>query len=265
MLMVRSSRQCSFILGLFVCLLPEMAAAQSEAPSSAPNATFDTVDSLRNHGDFQAALDRLNQLPSVQQRQVEVIWRRALMISELGRGNRRSAPKDTTRARHKRAFALADSALAVDSTHAWAHLVKALSAGRLTLHTSGSTRIKYSRAVKRHTDRAIALDSTLAPAYHIRGRWCREVADLNFFKRTIAKAVYGGLPDATLDQAVRDLEQATALAPKPYNHLELAKTYLEVGRDSAAHSHLKQALVTSGSPFDPEHKKKARSLLKDME
>lgn len=241
------------------------AAAQSDSTSAVLQSTFAAADSLRNHGQFHEALNRLNQLPSRHQDRVDVLWRKALMISELGRGNRDTAPEDTTIARHKRAAALADSALARDSTSAWAHLVKALTAGRLTLHTKRSTRIKHSRAVKHHTDRAIALDSTLAPAYHLRGRWCREVSDLNFLKRTLVKAIYGGLPKASFDQALRDLERATRLDSKPYNHLELAKTYLVVGKDSLAQHHLQQALATSGSPFDAEHKTEARTLLRELD
>lgn len=256
----------SLLVVSVLCLLPtDSTVAQSHASSSALHTTFEAVDSLRSHGHFQDALNRLNQLPSSHQDQVEVLWRKALMLSELGRGHRQTAPDDTTRARHRRASALADRALARDSTNAWAHLVNALTAGRLTLHTSGSTRIKHSRAVKHHTDRAIELDSTLAAAYHLRGRWCREVADLNFLKRTLVKAIYGGLPDASLDQAIRDLEQATMLEPKPYNHLELAKTYLVVERDSLAHHHLRRVLATSGSPFDAEHKKEAQMLLRELE
>lgn len=253
------------LLLLLAVLMPGRAFAQSNSPSADFPATFAAVDSLRSHGEFEAALDRLNQLPPSDEYQVEVLWRQALMLSDWGRRDRDSAPADTTRARHKRALALANSALARDSTSAWAHLAKALSAGRLTLHTNGSTRIKYSRAVKHHTDRAIDLDSTLAPAYHLRGRWCREVADLNFFKRAIVKTIYGGLPDASLAQAVRDLERATALESASYNHLQLAKTYLEMDRDSAARRELRRALHTSGSPFDAEHKEEARALLQTNE
>ena len=226
-----------------------------------PDSAFTTIDSLRTQGQFRKALTHLHRLAPDSTHDVEILWRRSLMWSDYGRAHRATAPTDSTVSRHKRALQIARRACELDSTSAWAHLVTALAAGRLTLHEKRGTRVRYSRLVKRHADRAIALDSTLAPAYHLRGRWHREVSDINFFKKTLVKAIYGGLPPASFDQSIRDFKRAIALESKPYNHLELAKTYLEVDRDSSARAQLRRTLETSGSPFEAEHKREARALL----
>lgn len=220
------------------------------------------VDTLRAEGRFRPALKRLQPHYRRAPRDVGVLWRRALLLSDLGR---RLDDEDSTITLHRRALRVADTARDVDSTNAWAHLVTALAAGRLTLHVGRAERVRHSRAVKRHADRALALDSTLAPAYHLRGRWHREVADLSFLVRALVRTFYGGLPDASLEQAVRDFQRAIQLESKPYNHLELGKTYLEMGRDAAARTQLQRALDTSGSPFEAEHWREARSLLAEME
>ncbi|PSQ95159.1 MAG: hypothetical protein BRD55_11595 [Bacteroidetes bacterium SW_9_63_38] len=252
--------------GLLALLLVGPAAGQpaAEQSAAAPDSTLALIDSLRVRGQFRKALTVLQRLAPDSTRDVSILWRRALMWSDLGRAQRVVASSDSTIARHRRALALARRACELDSTHAWAHLVTALAAGRLTLHTKRGTRIRYSRLVKTHTDRALALDSALAPAYHLRGRWHREVADINIIKKTLAKAIYGGLPPASFEQSVDDFKQAIALESKPYNHLELAKTYLEVGRDSSARAHLQRALATSGSPFEDEHRREARALLDEL-
>ena len=249
--------------GILVLLLTQPVLGQSpSAPVS--DSTFSAVDRLRAQGQFREALASLNRLAPDSTHNAEFLWRRGLMWSDIGRAHRKTAPTDSTVARHQRALELSRRALSVDSTSAWAHLVTALAAGRLTLHVKRGTRIRYSRLVKHHADRAIALDSTLAPAYHLRGRWHREVADINFLKKALAKAIYGGLPPASFDQSIRDFKQAIALESKPYNHLELAKTYLEVGRDSSARTELHRTLHTSGSPFEAEHKREAQTLLDDL-
>jgi tetratricopeptide (TPR) repeat protein len=235
--------------------------AQPTAPDSFRSA-LDRVDTLRARGRFRPALDRVNRLHRRSLNDVEVLWRRALVISDLGR---RSDDEDSTVTLHRRALRVADAARAADSTNAWAHLVTALAAGRLTLHVGPSKRVRHSRAVKRHADRALALDSTLAPAYHLRGRWHRQVADLSFFTRALVRTLYGGLPDASLEQAVRDFEQATRLASTSYNHLELGKTYLAMERDTAARTQLERALTRAGSPFEAEHKREARALLDELD
>ena len=246
-------------------LLLPLAAQGQTSPALSSDSVFTPIDRLRTHGRFRDALTYLNRFAPDSTRNVPLLWRRALMWSDYGRAHRNTAPTDSTIARHQRALRIGRRACQLDSTSAWAHLVTALSAGRLTLHVKRGTRIRYSRLVKQHTDRAIALDSTLAPAYHLRGRWHREVADINFLKKALAKAIYGGLPPASFDQSIRDFKQAISLESKPYNHLELAKTYLEIGRDSSARKQLRQTLRTSGSPFEDEHKREAQALLDDLQ
>lgn len=249
------------LVGLLLLVPAGPTHAQTAPPSDTLVSALATVDRLRAEGKFEAALARLDRLAQTHPTRVDVLWRRALMISDLGRARRKTAPEDSTIARHRRALSVARRVCELDSTVAWGHMVTALAAGRLTLHVTRGDRIRYSRLVKRHADRAIALDSTLAPAFHLRGRWHREVADINVIKRALAKAIYGGLPDASFNRSIHDFKRAIALESKPYNHLELAKTYLKVGRDSTARVQLHRALRTTGSPFEDEHHREARALL----
>ena len=253
------------LLSLFLLGLGSGASSVAQnAPRPAPSLqkTLSHIDTLRSQGHFRTALARIDSLQPDHPNEVDLLWRRALLLSDVGR---RLDDEDDTIDHHRRALQVADSARAADSTHAWAHLVTALAAGRLTLHVGASKRVRYSRTVKRHCDRALALDSTLAPAYHLRGRWYREVADIGFFKRTLVRAFYGGLPDASFSEAVADFQQAIALESKPYNHLELGKTYLKMDREDDARRQLHRALNTSGSPFEAEHKREARALLSELQ
>lgn len=249
-------------LGTFTVLVLVFTAA---TPRSTPSPSFEealaTVDSLRSHRQFETALGMLDSLANQHPDRVALEWRRALLHTDLGKV---AEGKDVAIGHYRKAEELAARAVRLDSTNAHAHLSVALAAGRLTLHVGRSKRVKLSRAVKRHADRAIALDSTLAGAYHLRGRWHREVADLNFITRTMVKALYGGLPDASYKQAIRDFKQAIALESKPYNHLELAKTYLALDRTSDARAQLRVALETDGSPFDREQKQEAGLLLTEL-
>ncbi len=240
------------------------AVAQSSHSSSLSNpltAALETVDSLRTQQQFQPALNRLDSLAQAHPHQVAVHWRRALLTSDLGK---RATDDETALQFHRQALDAAETALATDSSSAWAHVVTALAQGRITLYVGRSERVKRSRAVKRHADRALAMDSTLAAAYHLRGRWHRQVADLNFLERTLVKTFYGGLPDASYEHSVRDFQRAIALESKPYNHLELGKTYRRMDREAAAREQFQKALETSGSPHDAEYKREARSLLRGL-
>jgi hypothetical protein len=233
------------------------------APAGTPSLreALSTVDSLRSHGHFPVALGRLDSLAQVHADTAAVHWRRALLLADLGK---RADDTDRKRSFFLRSLRASRQARALDSTSAWAHLTTALAQGRLTLHVGTAERVRRSREVKLHADRALALDSSLAAAYHLRGRWHRQVADLNLLERALVKGLYGGLPTASFERSVWNFKQAIARESKPYNHLELAKTYLAMDRPGAAVSQLRTSLRTSGSPFDAEYKEEARVLLSDL-
>lgn len=222
------------------------------------------VDSLRTEREFRAALARLDELARTHSRTVGVLWRQSILWSDLGKEFERGSRSEGA---YRRALSIAEEALEVDRRNAWAHVAKALSAGRIaTLSNSNKESIQRSRAVKEHIDRALEIDSSLAAAYHVRGRWHREVADLNFVQRMIVKAVYGGLPTASVEQAVEDFQRAIELETRSYHHLELGKTYRKMGRTEAARAQLKTAVDAPWrDPFDPEYKQEARRLLVELD
>lgn len=224
--------------------------------------TLAVVDSLRAEGEFRQVLSRLQRLQNAHPERADVLYRLAFAWSDLG--------KEAENERRKVNFfeqsaAVAEAAVAADPESAWAHLAVAVAEGRLTQHVSPRERVERSRAVKEHAERALELDSTLAGAYHVRGRWHQEAAELNFFQRTAVKVVYGGLPEASLEQAVSDFQRALELETRTFHHLELGKTYLKMGRSDAAQDQLQAALeVPPKDPFASEYKAEARRLLQQF-
>lgn len=249
-------------------LVPSSASGQSSPAASEPpkadvsSAALADVDSLRDAGAFRAAFARLTSLADDHPASAEVLYRLALTRVDMGE---QLDARSQQRSYYEAALKRAEAAVAADSTHAAAHLARAIAEGRVALSAGTRERIRRSRAVKRHADRAITLDSTLAAAYHVRARWNREVADLGFFERTIVRTVYGGLPEASFEQSVRDFQTAIRLEDKIVHHLELARTLMKLDREADARAHLQTALsMDATDPDDPAHKTSARKLLEDL-
>ena len=241
-------------------VVPSTAHAQSDAVASAPS--FETVDSLRATGDFRDAFGRLVSLTDQHPDNANVLWRLALTRVDMGE---MSESERTRQSLYTQALEDAAAALAADSMNVHAHYVRAVAEGRVALTAGSREKIRRSRAVKHHADRAIELDSTFAPAYHVRARWNREVADLGFFERTVVKAVYGGLPEASFEQAVRDFKTAIRLEDTIVHHIELARTYIKMDDEDKAREHLQITLdMPVDDPDDPRHKREARELLDDV-
>lgn len=107
--------------------------------------------------------------------------------------------------------------------------------GKLAAYSDTRTKVKYSRLVKEDAERALALDPNYAWAHHLLGRWHREVADLGATARLFVRFFYGGLPDASVGQAVSHLERAATLEPVELNHhLELGFAYAAASQPDRA-------------------------------
>lgn len=255
------------VLGMFavlaVLLVPPGLAQSSATAEEALGTSLATVDSLRQVGDFRAALERLQTLRHENPERIGVLWRLVYTWTDLGQ----KTDSENRRAQYyANALDIAKVGLAADSSSARAHLAMAVAQGRAALDAGTRERIQRSRAVKHHADRAIAIDSTLDGAYHTRGRWHREVEDIGFFQRAIVKTVYGGLPESSIEQAVQDFQTAIELHDEVFHRLELAKTYLQMDRPKEARRELRTALdMSDPDPFAPQYKKEAQELLDDLD
>ena len=177
-----------------------------------------------------------------------------------------SAKGEEQRRLFSQAVEHARAAVAAAPDSGTGHLALAVALGRQALREGPNTRLALSKEVKTEADRAIALDSTLDRAYHVRAIWNRRIASLSFIERTAANTVLGGVPKgASLENAVSDLERAIALDPNYVNHhLELGRTFLQLKRDDEARKELERAIALppNSSPRDSIYQAEARELLR---
>lgn len=260
--MLRWMSRATFALLLVIgSLTPAKALAQA---TDSLQQVLETVDQMRTEGEFQSALDRLQALRDQHPSNVEILWRLARTKVDIG-----EQVAETNENRMERLYqeALDDATRAIeaDTTNAHAHLAVAIAAGRVGLISGTREKVRQSRTVKEHVDRAIELDSTLAAAHHVRGRWNHEVASLGFFSRSVVRLVYGGLPDASYEAAVRNFKKSIELDDRVIDRLELARTYIEMDREDLAKQHLQMALeLPNKDPDDPQYKEEARELLEEL-
>ena len=161
------------------------------------------------------------------------------------------------------ALAFAQRSVALDPTNPVNVLSLAICYGKLGSYSDTRTKIEYSRLVKDHAERALALDPNYDYAHHVLGRWHYEVASLGGATRFLVRLVYGGLPAASTAEAVRFLRRATELAPAlPAHRVELGLALLADGQPDAAKNSFEQALVMpQREKYDDEARRRARAAL----
>lgn len=241
----------------------ENRAEELEEPAAFLSSLLERADQLREQGKFMAALAQLQRGYNQEPQNAEILWRLALVKVDLG-----EIAKTTE---EKMVYFLdaekdARAAVSANSDNANAYFVLAVAVGRVSLISGNKTKVKLSRQVKEHAERAIRLNPNHAGAHHLLGRWHYEVKHLGFFARKFAKLIYGGLPSASYEQAVEYFKKAIDLKDEIIHHLHLGRTYIAMGEKTQARSELQRVLsMPIIDPDDETHQAEAGMLLRRLE
>ena len=166
----------------------------------------------------------------------------------------------------EKALEFARRAVQADGENGNAHLALSISYGRLALLEDNKTKLTYSRLVREEAEKAVALNPADDLAHHVLGSWHYELANLNGLLRALAQAIYGKLPAASNEAAVRHFQQAVAIAPQRIrHHVELGRTYAAQGQKDLARAELQRALALPvREKDDPKSQALARSTLRGL-
>jgi tetratricopeptide (TPR) repeat protein len=159
-----------------------------------------------------------------------------------------------------------DRAAALAPNNPDAQLAVAISYGKVLPFQSNKEQFFNSRVIKTAADKVIALDPNNDLAWDILGRWKFNVAGIGGLKRVLAKTVYGELPTAKYEDAVRCFEKAIELDPKRLMHyIELGRTYAVMGKTAEARKFINKGLsMTDTEKDDPETKRQGREILAQL-
>lgn len=174
--------------------------------------------------------------------------------------------KGEKRACCERALGYAQRAVAADPANSMAEVLVAICYGRLAKLVDNRTKIAYSKQVKQHAEKALALDPKNELGHYVLGAWNLELANLGTFQRTAAKWIYGGVPAASNEEAVAHLLQAIALNPKrPGSYVELGRAYAAQGKTAEARALIYKGLaMPNPGKSDPDLIPRAQTALKKL-
>lgn len=151
-----------------------------------------------------------------------------------------------------------------DSLQSW--FLKAAAAGNLAVSKGGKEKVELAKTIETNAKKAIAIDSTYAPAHVILGVYYRQVATISKLTKSFAKAFYGKSLEGTLTDSERELKKAISLDNKNiFAYYQLAQTYRFMHRPKEARELLNTALTIPNNDNQSEAiKKSAQTQLKTM-
>ncbi len=176
-------------------------------------------------------------------------------------------PKEADKiASGRKALSYAERAVASSPSDCDANLSVAICWGKLTPYLGAREGVEASRKIKDAVDKAVKSDPKNDLAWQVLGRWHQSLANIGFTTRALAKVIYGGLPAASNEEAVKCFQKAMALNSKRLVHVvELGRTYAMMGRKADAAKYLKLGLaMPNKDKDDPETKARGRATLADI-
>lgn len=213
------------------------------------------------HGDTRGAIEQFEAADKITPNNPSIIIRLVKQYSDLI-GQTKPASEAAKVAQTSLNYA--KRAVELDPKNAKAHLALAVGYGRMTDFTDNKTKLLYSKYIKEEAEKSLALDPTDPYTYHVLGRWNYGIASLNPLLKLMAKFIYGGLPDASMEDAAACFKKATEIAPEHIiHHFELARTYTALGKTDLADKEWETILslhATNGE--DEAAQKEARDALK---
>lgn len=161
----------------------------------------------------------------------------------------------------------AEQALKVQPSNAESHFVMALVMGRMAMISSGKEKVAFVKEIKTYADNALKIDPAHARAWHVLGKWNFEVTNLNMVEKAAIKLLFGGIPEASIQETIKCYEKCRSFDPYyVLNYLELAKAYKKVGQSDKAVDVLKKMQsLPNRTADDASLKTEGKKLLAELQ
>lgn len=220
-------------------------------------------DSLRAEFDTDGALQAFLNANKEDPQNSIYVWK---IVREYADKGVFSENNDDIKANYAEAESWARKCIDMDPEGGDCHLYLSIAVGRVALFEGGNTKIKLSKEVRSEAIKSIELNPNLDGAYHVLARWNREVAVLPWYKKAVVKLVYGGLPKASNEDAVKNFKMAIELRPdRMLHYFELGATYKKMGEKENAKMNLEKTLSMELVEREDEgRQEKAKKLLSKL-
>ena len=243
-----------------LALLPLLFAMQALAEDPRVTSLVKQGDTADQQGNTRAALVSFRAAEMIEPQNVGVLLRISKQYGDLISTTK---PEENARRMAERALDYGNRALALDHNNAKAHLNLAVSYGHLTDFVGNKTKLEYSKIIYDEALKSSQLDPTDDFAWHVLGRWHSGVANVNGVLKMLATVVYGGLPKASNEEAVKCFKKAIEIAPQRLmHHGELAQVYKFMGKTDLELQEWQNTLGIRAQDSDDEnYQKEAHAAL----
>ncbi|CAH3137084.1 unnamed protein product [Pocillopora meandrina] len=135
-------------------------------------------------------------------------------------------------------------------------------------YEGNKAKLENSKIMKDHFERAIELNPTDPTSRYLLGLWCFTFADMNWFTKNVAAALFATPPSSSYEEALSHFQEAEKLEPNFFskNHLMLGTTLFKQKKREEAKVWLSKAVNENPlkTKDDEKAKEEAEELLKRL-
>jgi len=222
-------------------------------------------DALKDQGDHEMATLAYLDALKIDPENYEAAWKAGDQFTDFA-DDIPENEKDRKEMYFEKAKEMCEKAVEINPDGYEGHFRLAVALGRLALFRGGKQKIELSRQIKVEADKALELDQSDDGVYHLLGRWHQNLANLSSILKFFAKALYGGVPPGSNEEAVKLFKKAIEINPEHIeHHLELGRTYKFMGEKELARASLEKAVsLPPVEVDDPEYQEEAKKLLEKL-
>ena len=229
------------------------------------NVLFKEATNLEYSLKDDQALDKYKTIIAADPSNIKSLVRASELCSGIGA---RQTDKKAKQDYYERARDYADKALAINPNSADANYVRAVVAGKLTeVETENKKLVANVKDIRTYADKALSIDPNHGKANYVLGKWNFEMLTISWAKKAAIKVLFGGMPEATIENAFKYMEKCKTIEPYfVLNFLDLAKAYKYDNQPAKAIAVLnQQAKLPTRTPDDGALKAEGKKLLSEMQ
>ena len=190
------------------------------------NVLFKEADNLEHSFKDADALNKYKEILTNDATNIKALVKAAELSCSIGN---RIDNKNDKRLSYESGLSFAQRAIKVNDNSAEANYAYAMASGKMTEVESENKKIvSFVKDTKNYAEKALAINANYGKANFVLGRWHYEMVTLSGLKKAAVKVFYGGLPEASLDNAIAYMEKCRV--NEPYymiNYYYLNKAYKE--------------------------------------
>jgi tetratricopeptide (TPR) repeat protein len=211
------------------------------------------------------ALEKYQSILSVEPANLQVLVRCSEICAGIGG---RQTDKKVKQDFYEKAREYADKALTANPESADANYVRALAAAKLAeVETDNKKLVVDIKDMKTFADKALSINPNHGKANYVLGKWNFQMVTLSWTKKAAIKVLFGGVPDASIENAFRYLEKCKSVEPYyVQNFLDLGKAYKFDNQPAKAIDVLNQLVkLPTRTSDDVALKAEGKTLLSEMQ